>query len=400
MFFKFLFLVFIVLRISLFFLPGFETDVNAWKSWAERLNSLGPSDFYSSDYFSDYFPGYLYILWFMGIIYKFILPNFSFADFRFELFIKLVTLCFEIGTAFFIYKITDKFIPRFKNLAAILYLANPASIFNSSIWGQIDGIFTFFLVYSSYLLTNLKKPVLSSFWSSVSFLVKPHSLPFLPIALVYNFSHNRKLLPTIILISILTPIILSSPFFGDPTGLVDLAKRSSNVYPYTSLFAFNFWGIFGWWTPDNVIFILPYQTIGQIMYLLLLLIIVIPWIKNKIKPEFFYTAVSLSFFSFFLFMTRMHERYLFPFLPFILIAAFLNKSKLLLCIYFFMTIVHFINLWFVYYYYQFVYLNADFANNIFYKFVNDNHEVFSILSIAMFVLALVLYYKKIYVGKN
>lgn len=400
MLFKILFFLLVILRITLFTFPSFETDMNAWKSWAERLNTTGPSNFYSPDYFSDYFPGYLYILWFMGGIYKFIFPHLYFSDFKFEAFIKLVTLLFEIGTTYYIYKITEKFFPKFKFLPPILYLGNPAAIFNSSIWGQIDAVFTFFLVYSSYLLTNARKPILSSFWSAVGLMIKPYSLPILPLLFVYNLKLYRKFLPAVILIIPLVILLLSVPFFGDPLRLIDLAKRSSNVYPYTSIFAFNFWGIFGWWKPDSDIFILSYQTLGQIMYLFLLGIIIFPWIKNKVKPEFFYTAVSLSFFSLFLFLTRMHERYLFPILPFILISAFLNKSKLLLSIYFLVTLIHLLNLLFVYYYYEYVYLNSNFSSNIFYKLINDNHGILSVLNIMIFVVILFVYYKKFYAEKN
>ena len=45
---------------------GFETDTNCFFSWAHMLWKNGISNFYSPDYFCDYPPGYLYILWLLG----------------------------------------------------------------------------------------------------------------------------------------------------------------------------------------------------------------------------------------------------------------------------------------------------------------------------------------------
>lgn len=400
MVFKVVFILLILIRIVLFLIPGFEIDINSWKAWAERLNNLGLSNFYSSEYFSDYFPGYLYILWIAGGIYKTLLPSLSFISFQFEFLLKFITLIFEIGTSVIIYKILERISPKLKEVGAILYLGNPASIFNSSIWGQVDGIFTFFVVSSSFFLFNLKKPLTSSFLSAVGFLVKPHSLPFFPAMLFYTYKEYKKKLFTVIAVLIISPIFLSLPFFGNVAGLFPLALKSADVYPYTSLFAFNFWGIFGWWKIDSEGIIFSYRILGYLIYLVGLVAIFYPWIKNKIKPEIFFTGISLSFLSFFLFATRVHERYLFPFLAFILIASLVGRSKMLILSYFFMTTIHFINLWFVYYYYMYVFIDSSHSNNIIYSIVNKNHGILSFISIVLFFLILIYYYKTIYDRKN
>lgn len=396
MVFKILLTAVIFLRVILFSLPSFYTDMSAWESWSYRLVSVGPPNFYSENYFSDYFPGYLYILWVAGGFYHLIFPNLSFADLKFETMIKLITLAFDIATSYYIYKIVNNYSKKLSKLSAVLYLANPAVIFNSSIWGQIDGIFTFFIVYSCFLLTEVKKPIASSFFASIAILIKPQSLAILPMILLYNFKFYKRHLVEIFLTATFIPIVLSLPFFvRDPLfGLINLAQNSASVYPYSSLFAFNFWGLFGFWKPDqNIFLVFPHQTWGFILYVSSMILIVYPFIKNKTKQKHFYIASSLSFLTFFLLLTRMHERYLFPFLAFILISAFLSKSKILALVYLIVSVINFINLWYVYYFYNFVYNSSKAAENFFYQFINKNNNIFSIATVLCFIIILIYYYK-------
>src|SRR4030095_9418735 len=49
---------------------AYRTDLGTYKAWALRLAEHGPADFYAPNYFCDYPPGYLYILWLLGSIYE------------------------------------------------------------------------------------------------------------------------------------------------------------------------------------------------------------------------------------------------------------------------------------------------------------------------------------------
>lgn len=392
-------------RLFLFNLPSFHIDMGDWEAWSYKLVSQGSLNFYSNSFFSDYFPGYLYVLWIIGEIYHFVFPNLSFANFNFEVLIKFITTVFDFGTAYLIYKIIKKHSGKFSKIAALLYLLNPSVIFNSSIWGQIDGVFTFFLVCSSYLLIERKKPLKASFLSSLAFFIKPQALAFYPILLFTVLKSSKQYLLYVILIMISVPIIFSVPFFGTYpfSGLINLAKKSADVYPYTSLYAYNFWGIFGWWKPDNINFLIfSYKNWGFILYLTAQTLILFPLIENKLNSKYLYFSSSLSLMAFYVFLPRMHERYLFPFLAFILIASFLNKSRLLIGMYLFISIIHFLNLWYVYYFYDFVYNNPNMGSSIlysFYKLLDNNGNTLSLLIVLSFILLLVFYYKSIY-AKN
>lgn len=369
--------------------------MNLWIAWSERLVSIGPLSFYSTHYFSDYFPGYLYILWALGSLHSFIFPFSQFNTFSFEVFIKSVTTIFDIGTAYYIFKIIQRHQKPLAVLGFILYLANPAIIFNSSIWGQVDGVFTFFLVLTTYSLLENKDNLKSNIFLSLAILIKPQSLAMLPIIFMKSFG-DKNIFDTIkklFLIPILL-IILSLPFFiNDPIfGLANLGQKATAVYPYTSLFAFNFWSLFGFWESDEKTWInISYQAWGLIIYGVSVVLIIIPPLLKKIKDNFYlYLSISLSFLVFYLFLTRMHERYIFPFLAFILIASLIKRSKKLLGIYIISTLIHLANLWYVYYYYNFVFKGIG-EENVIYSTLSENYKIFSIALISICIYLFVIY---------
>jgi len=398
----FFILVFLI-RIFLFNFPSFHIDMNTWEAWAYRLVNGGFPNFYSKEFYSEYFPGYLYFLWVLGNIYHIIFSKLSFSSFQFEVLIKSVTTVFDLGTSYLIYKIVLSIKPKFAPIAALIYFVNPAVIFNSSVWGQIDGIYTFFIVLSSYFLIGKNKIFTSTLLSSIAFLIKPQAIFLLPISF-FTTLKNQRLISTfssVIIFTFLT-FILSFPFFpSNPvTGFIGMAQRSADLYPYTSLFAFNFWSIFGWWRLDSQSFIFSFKTWGIIFYSLSLIAIIIPNLLKKVKRiklATFYSMLLLSFFSSFLFLTRMHERYLFPVLAVFLIYAISNKRALIL--YYLISVVHLLNLWYVYYYYDFIYNNPSIAPNALYNFIDSYHSLFSVFLIVSFFVILVHYYSP-YVKKT
>ena len=58
----------VLIRLLVLRSPGFPSDVATFQAWAERLASIGPGRFYEPGYFSDYPPGYLYVLWLFGAL--------------------------------------------------------------------------------------------------------------------------------------------------------------------------------------------------------------------------------------------------------------------------------------------------------------------------------------------
>lgn len=387
----------IIIRIFLIQLPSYRIDMNTWQAWSARLVEVTPIHFYAPDYFADYFPGYLYILWFLGTTFNFLFPYLSIFSVGFEIYLKFFTNIFDVATAYYIYKIVSRYRQNLGLLSAMFYLANPALAFNSVVMGQVDGILTFFLIYSAYNLLELKKVYRFSIASSLSLLIKPQGLTIFPITITYFITNFKKIKYISLILIPVVLVLLSLPFFiKDPLlGIFHLFQRSASVYPYTSIFSYNFWSFIGWWIPDSNKFLtLTYQAWGVIIYLITLVLILNPLISKKgyKNNSLVYFALSLVSFSFFMFLTRMHERYLFPFFAFLLVVAFVYNSLKLKVIYMILSLIHFINLGHVYYYYNYVYANSTFSSFLIYKLVSENYNLFTLLNLLGFGILMFIYY--------
>ena len=49
-------------------LPGYVTDLDCFKAWANYSYTGGLENFYTSDFFADYPPVYIYVLYFFGFL--------------------------------------------------------------------------------------------------------------------------------------------------------------------------------------------------------------------------------------------------------------------------------------------------------------------------------------------
>ena len=167
---------------------GYETDMNCWRAWSERAFSQGLIGFYSENYFCDYPPGYIYILSALGALRR-MLPFISDA-----LILKLPSIICDIITICIFTKTFDA-----KNVFSIIFTFLfgfcPAIWMNSSVWGQVDAVFTLTLILSLLGLMQ-KKYYKSAFWFSISGLFKPQALLIAPIYLLTIIEnwHEKKVL--------------------------------------------------------------------------------------------------------------------------------------------------------------------------------------------------------------
>lgn len=384
-----------LLRFILSFLPGFRVDISTWHGWADRLVNLGFAKFYHPQVWTHYTPGYFYILWLLGIIKKsFNLIN---QGFLLQLF-KFPNNLADILTAILIYKITIKKSPRWALWGLIFYLFNPALIFNSSIWGQADSFLSLLMLTSFYLLLEKKKILFSSLVFSFAFLIKPQAIFILPIIIVLLIKkHKLNGVFNFVFIFLLTSLLLASPFFpANPIfGLPNLIVQMGKDYPYTTLGAFNFWRLFGNWQKDNAFFLgLSKYYWGLLTYVLLeAVILFFIYFRKKEKKEVYYLAGALSLFNFFLFPTRVHERYLLPSFPFLLTTGIFFKSLFLILIFLVLSIFHFVNLFYVYNYYYPDFVKVPVLAGI--NNLNNLPVIISFLTIIIFFILLVFYFQRL-----
>jgi len=132
----------LIVRIILGFFGTLKLDQGTFIAWSANLSENGFKDFYQG--WSDYLPGYLYVLWFLGKI-RGIIPD--------VLLYKLPAILADLATGFLIYKIVGKLKnSKWGLIASSLYIFNPAILANSTFWGQIDSISSLFSLLSVFLL--------------------------------------------------------------------------------------------------------------------------------------------------------------------------------------------------------------------------------------------------------
>ena len=121
----------LVLRLGLAFLPGFAVDMGTFQAWANSLATDGPWNFYNTTSFTDYAPGYMYVLWFIGEANQI----FGFSQDQYEYILKIPSIVADIASAFLIYHMLAKQKPGVRLGATALYVFFPAALWIGPIWG-------------------------------------------------------------------------------------------------------------------------------------------------------------------------------------------------------------------------------------------------------------------------
>ncbi len=351
------FTVFLI-RLVLSFLPSFGFDMGTWFGWAERLNSLGFGKFYSDTDWTQYTPGFMYYLWAIGKL-----------GWTSELAIKIPITLADIGVGFLIWSLVRKINPKLALISFFLYTLNPVTLFDGLVWGQIDGLLALLLFLAVYFLVEKKDFVLSVVFWSIGFLVKPQAIAIAPLFVLHiilNRSGWKKILVGVG-VGFMVLLLGSFAFFPDNPvlGLPQLVLKMTNYYSYTSVNGFNIWAWVGMWRPDTAKFLgLALHSWGTIFLILADILALYLFRKKLGNRANYYLLAAILCLSFFVFPTKVHERYLLPFFAFLLTAAGLLKSKSLLGVYIVTSVASFLNLYYPYSYYYPTQLRSDFLYSL------------------------------------
>jgi Gpi18-like mannosyltransferase len=334
------------IRLLLFPLQGYQNDMGTFSYWFNTAATQGIRPFYTyvmaNVGWVDYPPFNIYIFYVFGSLAR------AFSNVDMSFFVKLAPTIFDIATSALIYLFVRKQLTFKQSLiATALYAFNPAIIFNVAVWGQFDAIYTFFLLLS-VMLAIKRKPEASAVVFAIGLLTKPQGIALLPLIAVLIFKKDGlKRLATSIVAFIVTIFVVILPFeWSNPVKfLSDIYFGAYGGYKYTSINAFNFWGLFGLWIPDGNLYILGWAMFAAFAALTLLVL----WKRYKVSGDFLAIyAAFLLFFAFFMLPTRIHERYLFPAISMlVLLVPFAKKVRLL---YAALTATLFINQAYVLYY--------------------------------------------------
>lgn len=318
-------------------------DTLWYKAWAMELQG-GLFDIYlKADQISlDYPPIYLFFLKITGAIYKITgeeVHNYT------EMFImKLWPILGDILCSVAIFKVLKPKSPKAAIAASALWIFNPSVIFNCAFWGQTDSIMCLLLLVSFVTLEN-KKPVLASVLFAIAGMTKYQCLFFTPLFLAelfVKFKFSKAWLgicgAAATVAAVFLPFMIGSK---NPLLFFDVYLKGQGTYPYCTLNAYNVYGIFGLNWEEDTLGTPSLYALSFVLIAVLIGFMVFCYIYAKRPSVWVLGFVFMN--TLFMFMTRMHERYQFVVLIFILMAAIQHKHRGFFYSFVGMSLITFVN---------------------------------------------------------
>lgn len=285
-------------------LPGISFLSWDYLTFIKRWMYLMAEDGYAlfSWNFSDYNVMYLYLL---------SLPTGFLSGISALIFVKAISIFFDFVLAFFVYKCVGlKYgkamtIPCLAALATILL---PSVIFNSSVWGQCDSIYTAFLVACLYaLLRGRQAWAFVAFGLAISFKLQAIFIAPLFLWLLMKKQVNWRyffLSPLVHLVTLIPAWLFGRPLkellliYIDQTGQYSyLTHRAPNLYQWISTQQSN-------WYPVGVVFtalvvfaiaFFIYKsrvdiTEDLLVYLATFSVLIVPFVLPQMHDRYFFSA--------------------------------------------------------------------------------------------------------------
>ena len=354
--------------ILLYLLPGsgFGPDLASFRFWANDLATNGLNGFYERDFFHDYTPGYLYVLWLVGTLGK---AAGGIGDL-----IKIPPVIADVGLAYLSWSMLRELgvRDRLAVLAALVVMLNPIFWFDNVLWGQVDSFGVLFLVLGLRSLWR-DQPERAAIFGVIAAVIKPQLGILLPVIAVVTIRRALRPPPkdpgsiaavdpirrlesrtghpirivTTAFAGYLTALVLCLPFglsvlqltstppFID-SGLLEQIALAGGGYPYLTVNAYNAWALVpsdlglslaasSQWVCDTATTpadlcgtgVVQFGAVPAIVVGAVLLIVVILTVLWAIwrNPDRLTITVGLAVIAlaFFMAPTRVHERYGFPF---------------------------------------------------------------------------------------
>jgi 4-amino-4-deoxy-L-arabinose transferase-like glycosyltransferase len=352
---------------------GHESDLHLYGVWAQTLAQNGPGGFYQNAGFADYPPGYLYVLWLLGVAGNVIagLVGQAPADVIGAL-VKAPAIAADMVVGILLYRAARRWRDERTGVAAAaLYLFLPVTSYDSALWGQVDAVGGLLLIGAILLLIEgwsepatavavlaaVTKPQYAIGLAVVGaillrrHLLQPGSGPVpTPGARVGRLDRALRgwltrqqgpgrlvacaAVAILFFLAAILPFDLPSlapagvasvPILGSLAGFWALVGSAAGYYPVLTVNAFNVWALVGptpltqmmgpnlFWTYDSlqVLGPIPAATVGAGLLGLLGLLVGLTLLLRDDRQTILIAFTVLAV-GFFVLPTRVHERYLFP----------------------------------------------------------------------------------------
>jgi dolichyl-phosphate-mannose--protein O-mannosyl transferase/Gpi18-like mannosyltransferase len=317
-----------VKTLALLAFPGFGVDVGSYQAWALQIAEQGPAHTYQQGYFLDYPPGYLYALWIAGTIARAL--GLGGEPLRIVVESPALIADFFLGLVVFAY--IRRSGRRSLALIAMLMVAlNPALLFDTVVWGQSDSVLTLVMWLSVAAILASDYEVAWAL-AALAVLIKPQGLMLVPVLgwwTLLKGDYGAWVRSAVVALGVFVIGIAPFQIGHQWDWIIKLYTSTAAYYHETSVNAFNFIALIAGLRQQDSGTLMGISWFMLGMSLLVPLYAYIAWVLWRTRTATaLYYASFVALFGFFMFAPRMHERYLYPALVFVIPMA-LESTEML-----------------------------------------------------------------------
>lgn len=324
------FLASLLIQLALCALPDTMGDLLGYRVWARTLAREGLAGAYwpmpSADRNGgmaiavDYPPVFPYLLLLIGRSCA------GCSDAVVESLIRVPLVLANLALGLLIFADARRWDAGQAGLSAMLYVFNPAVLFDTCYWGQADSLCALFLAASVVTLT--RKPEWAWGLLALAALTKPLAYPFIPLALLVTIRRFgwRRSLSAVGAFALCASLALL-PFWGIGRlgALLRALLLQLDAMPYMSVNAHNLWWLLQGGTPwidarAKAIGPLSSEQLGIALFAVFYAVTLLrAWRSaDERATRLAFASVALGFF---MLSTHMHENHAFDVLPLLLLAG-------------------------------------------------------------------------------
>jgi predicted membrane-bound dolichyl-phosphate-mannose-protein mannosyltransferase len=348
----------LIIRLLFVGAEGFKNDVSTFEAWALTLSEHPLREFYAKAGFADYPPGYFFVLALIGHAYKtFVHSDPTYAVLK--AMVKLPGILMDLVDGALLFAIVRRCAPlSWAFAAAAFFVFNPAGIFISAYWGQVDSVAAGFvlgallLVLRSSALEGRRSVfVLAAAWMllACSILIKPPAVVIAPLLIAFALvgpdarTRTTRLAGTALGIcgGLVLAYLAACAFHAGWNPLEQFVwlygryKYASGVYAYNSVNAFDLYALRQpFWQSDSqvipnipigsFVFGMPQYAWGVGLLAVACLLLLSRYVQRRDNVALL-EAAFLSSLAYFILSTRMHERYVYD--AFMLVPALMFVGR-------------------------------------------------------------------------
>ncbi len=311
---------------------GYETDVNCFFVWARTVAQTGPSRFYETVGFCDYPPGYILLLYPVGLLLN-LTGAVNVHSVLSLLILKAVPIAADLAAVWLLWRLGGR-----KLRMPAIYALLPAVWVDSALWGQVDAVLALGLLAAFALAERRRwRGAIPVFVLTV--LLKPQALMAAPVGavmLIADLRRDPRGLRGVLAglgIAVGAAAVVVLPFaWGKPASwILDQYAQTLSSYPYATINTANLWYLLGlnWISLEGTFLGISYGVWGTAATVL---VVLLPVLILTLRPGKGQAALcgAMLFAGIYCFGVKMHERYLFPALALLGLAWLFRKDRRIL----------------------------------------------------------------------